>query len=110
MLEAPRELADRALDPLKPLGLPPNPLALGRLLDGMLRLPIWSLPPRLAVLGAALAARLEALGLADLLEALGLAARLEVEGLAARLEAPGLAARLAVPALAPPERLPLAPC
>ena len=55
MLEAPRELADRALEPLKPLGLPPKPLAPLPLLDGMLRLPILSpppLPPRLEALGA----------------------------------------------------------
>jgi len=55
ILEAPRELADLALLPLKPLELPPKPLALGPLLDGMLRLPILSpppLPPRLEALGA----------------------------------------------------------
>ena len=55
MLEAPRELADRALEPLKPLELPPKPLAPIPLLEGMLRLPILSpppLPPRLEVLGA----------------------------------------------------------
>ena len=59
MLEAPRELADRALEPLKPLELPPKPLALRPLLDGMLRLPILSPPP--------LPPRLEALGAPDLL-------------------------------------------
>jgi len=55
MLEAPRELADRALLPLNPLELPPKPLPLIPLLDGMLRLPILSpppLPPRLEALGA----------------------------------------------------------
>ena len=101
MLEAPRELADRALEPLKPLELPPKPLAPIPLLDGMLRLPIWSLPLRFAVAPAV--PRLAVLGAA-------LGERLAVDELVARLEAPGLAARLAVPALAPPDRLPLAPC
>ena len=92
MLEAPRELADRALEPLKPLELPPKPLALRPLLDGMLRLPIWSLSPRFAV--APEDPRLAALGPA----------------LADRLEVAALAGRLAVPAVAPPDRLPAPPC
>jgi hypothetical protein len=55
MLEAPRELYDRALLPLKPDEPPPKPLDLVPLLEGMLRLPIVS-PP------APVEGRLEAVG------------------------------------------------
>ncbi len=60
MLDAPRELKLRALEPLKLDGLPPNPPPdLDEPLEGMLRVPILSppplgdlpLPPRLDALG-----------------------------------------------------------
>jgi len=60
MLDAPRELKLRALEPLKLDGLPPNPPPdLDEPVEGMLRLPILSppplgdlpLPPRLDALG-----------------------------------------------------------
>lgn len=99
MLEAPRELADRALVPLNPLELPPKPPALDPLLDGMLRLPIWSLPPRFAAEPAD--PRLAALGpvLADRLEAPALPAERSVPpALPVRVPAPP-AALLETPAL-----------
>jgi len=60
MLEAPRELEERALLPLKPEEPPPKPPALLPLLDGMFRLPILSPPPPLDDLP--LPPRLDALG------------------------------------------------
>ena len=98
MLEAPRELADRALEPLKPLELPPKLLAPIPLLEGMLRLPILS-PP------APVEGRLEALGEPERLpEPLP---RLEALGEPDRLPAPP-ADRFAVPALGDEPRDP--PC
>ena len=55
MLEAPRELYERALLPLNPDEPPPKPPELLPLLEGMFRLPILS-PP------APVEGRLEALG------------------------------------------------
>jgi hypothetical protein len=68
MLDAPRELLFRALEPLKPDGLPPNPPPdRDEPVDGMLRLPILSPPAALDDLP--LPPRLEALGEPDRLPA-----------------------------------------